>query len=343
MKTKTDARALDHKTLTELRKRAVARIQAGESPTAVARVMGIHVRTIFRWLALYRSGGLDQLNAGKRGGRRRKLDGKAMKWLYDTVTMKNPLQLRFPFALWTSTMIRELIRKHLGIPLSRSSVCRLLGQLGLSAQRPLWKAYQQDPETVLQWIENEYPKIRRKAREVGATIYFGDEAGVRSDFHSGTTWAKRGQTPIVSSTGARFSANMISAVSLRGQLRFMLTKGRVTAKVFIEFLKRLLINAPGPIFLIVDGHPTHKAKCVRRFVDAQEGKFELYYLPPYSPELNPDEYVWNDLKNNCLGRKLITSPDQLRKQVIGHLRKIQKMPELIKSFFRSPTTKYATI
>lgn len=340
---KTDARSLDHKTLTELRKRAIARVQAGEMPTAVARVLGIHVRTIFRWLALYRGGGWHRLDADKRGGRPPKLDGKAMKWLYDTVTMKNPLQLKFPFALWTSTMIRELIRKRFGTKLSRSSVCRLLAQMGLSAQKPLWRAYQQDPAAVQKWIDEEYPKIRRKARKVGASIFFADEAGVRSDFHSGTTWAKRGQTPIVSSTGQRFGANMISAISARGQLRFMLTKKRVTAKVFIEFLKRLMVNAPGPVYVIVDGHPTHKAKCVRQFVEAQEGRLMLFLLPSYSPELNPDEYVWNDLKNNCLGRKVIKSKAELRMQVISHLRKLQKMPELIKSFFRSPTTKYAAL
>jgi len=340
---KTDARAIDHKTLTELRKRAVARVQAGEIPTAVARVLGIHNRTIFRWLAKYRSGGWHNLDAQKRGGRPPKLDGNALKWVYNTVTMKSPLQLKFPFALWTSTMIRELIYRRYGIKLSRSSVCRLLGQLGLSAQRPLWRAYQQNPELIQKWIDEEYPKIRRQARRVGAEIYFGDEAGVRSDFHSGTTWGKRGHTPIVSSTGARFSVNMISAVSPRGQMRFMITKARVTAKVFIEFLKRLLVNASGPVFLIVDGHPTHKAKCVRRFIESQQGKLKLFLLPPYSPELNPDEYVWNDLKNNCIGRRVLSSKAQLRKQVLSHLRKLQKIPALIMSFFQSPTTRYATI
>ena len=340
---KTDARSLDHKTLTELRKRAVARVQAGETPSAVARVLGIHIRTIFRWLANYRGGGWQNLDAKKRGGRPPKLDGKALKWVYDTVTMKSPLQLKFPFALWTSVMIGQLIHERYGIRLSRSSVCRLLGQMGLSAQRPLWRAYQQNPEVIQRWVDEEYPKIRRQARKVGAEIYFGDEAGVRSDFHSGTTWGKRGQTPIVSSTGARFGLNMISAVSPRGQMRFMITKGRVNAKVFIEFLKRLLVNAPGPAFLIVDGHPTHKAKCVRQFVESQEGKLRLFLLPPYSPELNPDEYVWNDLKNNCIGRKALSSKEQLRKQVLSHLRKIQKMPALIISFFESPTTRYAMI
>jgi transposase len=286
---KTDCRALDHKTLSELRKRAVARVQAGESPTVVANVLGVHIRTMFRWLALYRAGGRQNLRAGKRGGRPPKLDGMALKWIYNTVTLKNPLQLKFPFALWTSSMIGELIRKRFGVRLSRSSVCRLLGQMGLSAQRPLWRAYQQDPEAVRRWTEEEYPAIRRRARKLGAEIYFGDEAGVRSDFHSGTTWGQRGKTPIVSSTGARFGANMISAVSAQGKLRFMVKKGRVTATAFLEFLKRLLVNAERPIFLIVDGHPTHKAKCVRKFVDAQQGKLELFYLPGYSPELNPDE------------------------------------------------------
>lgn len=340
---KTDARSLDHKTLTELRKRAVARVQAGEIPAAVARVLGIHGRTMFRWLANYRGGGWQNLDARKRGGRPPKLDCKALKWVYDTVTMKSPLQLKFPFALWTSVMIGQLIHQRYGIKLSRSSVCRLLGQLGLSAQRPLWRAYQQNPEVIQKWIDEEYPKIRRQARKIGAEIYFGDEAGVRSDFHSGTTWGKRGQTPIVSSTGARFSLNMISAVSARGQMRFMITKGRVTAKVFVEFLKRLLVNALEPVFLIVDGHQTHKAKCVRKFVESQEGNLRLFLLPPYSPELNPDEYVWNDLKNNCIGRKVLTSKAHLKKDILSHLRKIQKMPMLIMSFFQSPTTRYATI
>jgi transposase len=340
---KTDARALDHKTLTELRKRSVLRIQAGENPVVVAGVLGVNVRTVFRWLALYRRGGWQSLDAGKRGGRQPKLDGKAMKWIYNTITTKNPLQLKFPFALWTSAMVRELIRKRFGVKLGKSSVCRLLNQLGLSAQRPLWRAYQQDPEKVRRWLEEEYPEIRCKARRVKAEIYFGDEAGVRSDFHSGTTWGKRGLTPIVSSTGARFGANLISAVSTQGQLRFMITRGRVNAGVFIAFLKRLLVNASRPVFLIVDGHPTHKAKLVRSFVDSQKGKLELFYLPPYSPELNPDEYVWNDLKNRCLGRKLITSPMQLKLEALRHLRKLQKMPGLVKSFFLAPTTRYAII
>jgi len=216
-------------------------------------------------------------------------------------------------------MVQTLIAERYKVRLSHSSVCRLLHQLGLSAQRPLWRAYQQNPAAVKRWLETEYPAIRRRARGEGAQIFFADEAGVRSDFHSGTTWGRRGQTPVVLGTGARFGANLISAVSAHGQLRFMLTKGRITAAVFIEFLKRLLVNAPTPVFLIVDGHPTHRAKSVTRFVAAQLGKLALFFLPPYAPELNPDELVWNDLKTHGTGRKLITSLAQLRQMIVAHI------------------------
>ena len=339
----TDARTLDHKTLTELRKRAVASVQQGQRPEDVARALGINLRTVFRWLALYRSGGWGKLDARKRGGRPPKLEAQALKWVYDTVLGTNPLQLKFPFALWTTAMIGELIAKRFGVHLSRSSVCRLLAQMGLSAQRPLWRAYQQDPEAVRRWKEEDYPALRRRAGRLGAQIFFGDEAGVRSDFHSGTTWGLRGQTPIVSSTGARFRVNMISAVSAQGQLRFMLTEGRVTASVFVEFLRRLMARASAPIFLVVDGHSTHKAKLVRRFVESQGGRLELHYLPAYSPELNPDELVWNNLKTHTLGRKVMASREELRRMVLSHLHRMQKLPALIRSFFRAPTTRYTAL
>lgn len=337
----TDARGLTHDQLTEIRKRAVAAVQSGESPEVVARAFGVHRTTMYGWLARYRDGGWDRLDARKRGGRTPKLDARAMQWIYDTVTLGNPQQYKFRFALWTSSMIVVLIKEHLGVKLSRSSVCRLLGQLGLSAQRPLWRAYQQDPAVVEQWLSVEFPRIKARAKAAGAAIWFGDEAGVRSDAHAGTTWAPRGKTPIVSTTGARFGINLISAVSRQGDFRFMGVKGRVNADVFITFLQRLMQGMTRPIFLIVDGHPTHKAVKVRRFLETMEGRLELFYLPPYSPELNPDEHVWNDLKNNGIGRQVITGPDQMRDRVIGHLRSIQKSPDLVRSFFQAPTTVYA--
>ena len=161
---KSDARALNHSTLTELRKRGVAAVQSGESPTQVAAALGVNLRTLFRWLAQYRRGGWGQLDARKRGGRPPKLDGRALRWIYNTVVNKNPQQLNFPFALWTAAMVRTLIAERFNIDLSHSSVCRLLNQLGLTAQRPLWRAYQQSPETVKRWLETDYPSIRRRAK-----------------------------------------------------------------------------------------------------------------------------------------------------------------------------------
>jgi len=342
MKT-NDARRLDHKTLTELRTRAVGSVQDGQSPEVVAKALGIHRVTIYGWLSRYRRGGWSALGAQKRGGRPPKLNGKAIKWIYRTLTTKNPLQLKFTFALWTAKMIGQVIDKRFGVNLSKASICRLLAQLGLNPQRPVWKAYQQKPEAVQEWLNKEYPRIQKMARHMKAQIFFGDEAGLRSDHHAGTPWAIKGKTPVVSSTGARFGPNMISAVSAQGELRFMTVKGRIAAVQFIEFIKRLIRGTGRMIFLIVDGHPIHKAKRVARFIETESMKkrFRMFFLPPYSPELNPDERVWNDLKNNSIGRQVMKVPDQMHSAVISHLRCIQKSPERVRGYFNNEATKYA--
>jgi transposase len=336
-----DARRLTHTTLTELRKRGVASVQEGQSPEVVAPALGISRATMYGWLARYRDGGWGALDARKRGGRKPKLNAREIRWIYKTVTGKNPLQLKFTFALWTAKMIGQVIFQRFGIKMSKSSVCRLLAQLGLTPQRPVWRAYQQKPEEVQRWLREEYPRIKRLARQKKASIFFGDEAGVRSDHHAGTTWAVKGKTPVVSSTGARFGLNLISAVSAQGEFRFMTVKGRVGAVQFIDFIKRLLHGTQRMVFLIVDGHPAHKAKMVARFIETVKERFQLFLLPPYSPELNPDERVWNDLKNNAIGKQAITSPHQLQSAVISHLRFIQKTPDRVRSYYNNETTKYA--
>ena len=192
-------------------------------------------------------------------------------------------------------------------------------------------------------MQNEFPAIHARAKREKAEIWFADEAGIRSDAHSGTTWSPRGKTPIVSSTGARFGMNIISAVNPQGKFRFMCVKGRVNAGIFIDFLKRMIQSTDRKVFLIVDGHPSHKAKKVGKFLETVPDRLELFFLPPYSPELNPDELVWNDLKNNSLGRKAIASVEQLKREVISYLRFIQKTPERVMSYFRAPTTAYAAV
>ena len=339
----TDARKLSWNSLTDLRKRALTSIHEGQNPSDVAKIFGIGRRTIYNWLSLYRNGGWGALDAHKRGGRPTLLDGKKLQWIYKTVVDKNPLQMKLPFALWTAKMIGNVIEKKYGIALSKASVCRLLNQLGITPQRPVWAAYQQKPEAVQKWLKTEYPKIRAKAKKEKGEIYFADEAGIRSDFHAGTTWAAKGKTPVIQTTGARFSFNVISAVSAQGEFRFMVVKGSVNSKVFCDFIKRLTTGTSKKIFLIVDGHPTHKSVAVRERLETLKKKIELHFLPPYSPELNPDERVWSDLKNNGVGRLVTTTPEQMKKNIISFLRFIQKTPQRVMSYFTDKHVAYAAM
>ena len=336
-----DARSMDRKALEEIRIRAVQQVQAGQSPEAVIKALGMARACIYNWLALYRAGGWDALRERKAPGRQPRLTGRQLKWLYNTVTLKSPLQLKFPVALWTRAMIAKLVRDRFGVKLSVASVGRLLAQLGLSCQRPMYVAYEQNPSLVEKWLAEEYPRIRAEAREHRAQIYFGDEAGVRSDHHAGTTWAPRGQTPIVLGTGQRFGLNLLSAISAKGLLRFMVVRGRVGAAQVCEFLRRLMHGARRPIFLILDGHPMHKAKMVANCVAEFGGKLRLFFLPPYSPELNPDEQVWRDLKCNGLGRTEIVDREDMAQKVTAHLENLRGLPKKVRSFFQLPMTRYA--
>ena len=337
-----DARKLDHATLEALRERAVRRVQEGESPEIVARVLGIGRRAIYRWLADYRRGGWGALKAKPLFGRPPKLDGKKLKWVYDTVTQKSPLQLKFEFALWTREMIARLIKDKFGIKLSVNSVGRLLAQLGITSQKPLHRAIERDEALVQQWLKNEYPKIQEMARKQRAEIYFGDAAHIRSDHHAGRTWGKRGKTPIVVSTGARYAMSLISAITARGHMRFMIKeKGGVNSEVFIEFLKRLMIGAKRKIFLIVDRGPAHRSKKTKAFAESLGGKLQMFFLPPYSPDRNPDELVWKHLKADTVGRMAVSSKADFRRKVRSSMRKLQNDPEKIRAFYQKPSLKYA--
>jgi transposase len=335
-----DGRRLSHKTREEIRIRAVKRVEAGESPEDVIRALGFHRSCIYEWLAKYREGGVEALRTRQIPGRPRKLAGRHLKKIYDTVTRKNPLQLKFEYALWTRGMVREFIRSEFGVRLSETSVGRLLRKLGLSPQKPLRRAYQQNPEAVERWKQEEYPEIRKLAKSEGAAIYFCDEASVRSDYHSGTTWAPKGETPVVKTTGARFSVNLISAISPKGHLRFMTIDGRLTADKFVTFLQRLIHNAERPVFVILDGHPVHRSARVRKHVASTNGMLRIFFLPSYSPELNPDELVWNHIKNHRVGRSPISGPDDLKLRVISALRSLQNLPSLIQGFFRERHVRY---
>jgi len=337
---KLDGRKIGSKAMEEIRLRAVQRVQAGESPEKVIEALGFARACIYNWLARYRAGGWHALRTGDRSGRPKKLSGSQIQWIYKTVRDKDPRQLKFAFALWTRAMISEAIKQKFGVNLSKTSVGRLLHQLGFSCQKPLYRAYQRDPELIEQWKKQVFPKIQKRAKEEGAVIYFQDESGVRSDFHSGTTWALKGQTPVVETTGARFGLNMIAAITPRGEMNFMIVQGSVNANRICEFLNRLMHGNDKKVFLIWDGHPTHRAKRVKRCIESFDGRLEIFVLPSYAPDLNPIEQLWNHTKSNGVGRQSISGPDQLKKTVIAKLRSLQKLPGKIASFFYHPDCSY---
>lgn len=339
-KREADGRAIDHHTLQVMRQRAVKAVKEGQTVANVAATLGVNIRTVFRWLSDYANGGQTALLAKTIPGRPPKVTVEEMAWIAKTVRDKTPWQMKLELGLWTLALIGEVIYRQFGKRLTKPSVGRIMRILGFTPQKPLYRAWQQDPVLVEAWQAEEFPVLQAEAKRAGAVIYFADEAGIRSDFHAGTTWAPYGKTPILKTTGRRFGFNLLSAVSARGDFRFMVQEGSVTAVVFREFLKRLLQGAKQPVILVVDGHPIHKAKLIKEFVEQQGGRLKLVFLPPYAPQLNPDEQVWGYIKPR-VAKQIPQNKVELKSLVISAMRRLQKLPELVKSFFRHPECRYA--
>jgi transposase len=322
------------------RKDAVDAVLRGESPTEVAQLLDIPLRTMFDWLARYRQGGYDALREGGRSGRPRKVTGKIMRWLYEAITSGDPQQYQFPFCLWTLAIVRTLLKREHGIELSKSGVSRLLRHLGLSPQRPIYRSYKQDPKELDKYLSRTFPELRKLAKRTGAAIYFVDEASVRSDAHRGTTWGKIGETPVVMDSGDRFGLKLISAVSPRGDMKFATFEGKMTGPRFVQFLKNLRSDTGGPIIVIVDKASYHRSGPVKQYVEASGGDVVVEHLPCYAPEYNPDEQVWNHAKAR-LAKLFIITKDELFREMRAIMQSIQRTPKLIRSFFQLEHTRYA--
>lgn len=339
---KKDGRKLEHGILEWIRKEAVKRVVKGsESPEAVIASYGLASTNIYKWIRLYKRGGWKALKSTKAKGPEKKITKKEEKQLKRWL-VKDPRQLHFNFGLWTLEMIQQLIKQKFHKELHVTTVDRLLDRMGYTHQKPLFRAWQQDSARVQKWLDEEYPAIKKEAKKEGRNIFFEDEAGFRSTDTKGKTWATRGKRPIVRTTGARFGFNAISAVSAKGELRFSIYEENFDGDVFIDFLNRLLDGVHGKITLIVDGHPVHKRKKVQEFVNGTKGKLKLYFLPPYSPERNPDEFIWQAAKA-ITKRAMITGPEQFKLQVGSILHSLQKRKERIISIFSNPDVIYAKI
>jgi transposase len=254
---------------------------------------------------------------------------------------KDPRQLRFPFALWTVKMIQSLIKERFGVAYGISGVHKLLKELGYSYQKPRLKAEEQNSEKVNYWLTEEYPAIKKEAQKEKRAIYFADESGFQATHNKMRTWGKKGKRPVVSHTGRRFSKGVISAVTPQGKLQFMQYDGGMNQELFISFLKRLEGCEKKKITLIVDGLPVHKGKKVKEYVEASQGRIKLYFLPGYSPELNPDELVWSTAKS-FVQRKMVRTKKELERTIATFLHSIQKRKGYIEQLFLHPEVAYIT-
>jgi transposase len=340
-----DARRLPQAAQEELRRRAVALVGEGRSQGEVAGLLDVSRQSVSEWVRAFRLGGEQALSAGRRGrrpGEKTALAPWQQAQVAKAIREKNPDQLRLPGFLWTRALVCELIDRRFGIRVAEKTAGRYLRVWGFSPQKPARRALEQNPELVAHWLDERYPGIESRAYREKALVLWLDEMGLRSDHTAGRSWSPVGQTPIVPGTGQRFGANVISAISNKGHLQFSVFKQRFTAPVCIDFLGRLIRQAGGQkIILILDGHPVHRAKKVRAWVEAHADQIELQFLPGYSPELNPTELLNQDVKTNAVGRRRPRSQDELIGDTRSYLRSTQHRPRLVARYFEGEHVRYA--
>ena len=323
---KIDGRSLPHETLEHIRRLAVERVHKGEKPSEVVASFGFGRTSIYKWLRVAPRSNSRALRSRPCTGRHRTLTQEQEREVRGWICGKDPRQHGFDFGLWTRRIVQDLVSRRFGVKLGITSIGRILARLNITPQKPLRRAYERDPRAVEHWMKVEYPRLKRYAKENRGTIFFLDEAGIRSDDPPGRTWGERGKTPVVASSGQRQSINAISAVTARGEFWYAVYSGMLNAHRFVEFLKDFMRGRRGPVLLVVDGHPSHRAKAVKKYVQTLKGRLELHFLPPYAPDLNPDEFVWKHIKRDGLSKRPLRKGESLRERVLNDLWQLAVRP-----------------
>jgi transposase len=339
---KRDGRSLAHNTLEEMRILAVQRMAEGEHPDDVAASFGMHRSWAYkvRAQARGRGHGVRALRSSKGTGRPRKLTRTQEQQVLRWINGRNPMQYGFDFGLWTRNLVRELVQREFDVTLSLASIGTMLARLNLTAQKPLQRAYQRNPEAIERWQHDIYPAIARQAHKENADIFFWDESGFRADSVHGRTWAPCGETPVVKRPGERQSMSAASAVNSKGAFWFATYEGGLSGELFVTLLKKLMFNRRKAVHLVVDGLPAHKKAIVKEYVASTQGKLTLHFLPGYAPDLNPDELVWSHVKRTGVARSPLRKGEKLGPRIHEQLAQIGRNPKLVRSFFRHPSVRY---
>ena len=340
---KRDARFLGAATQAEIRMRVMQALSEGMTQSQAAQSFGVSRWSIVQWTKAVRQGGFAALAAkrrGRRAGEAGKLDAKQSARIRGLVIGRMPDQLKLPFYLWTRAAVRELIKREYNVRLSLTAVGGYLKRWGLSAQRPVKRAYERNDERIAEWLAEVYPQIAARAKREHASIYWGDETGLRSEDVRGRSFAPRGQPAVARVAGRRFGCNVISALTNKGQMSFMVFEGRFQAERFIDFCARLIKQSPSKVFLIVDGHSVHRCNKVSQWLEPRRQSIELFFLPGYAPELNPDELLNGDVKR-AVSQVRPRDREAMRAATRKWLHRRQKQPKVLANLFHAPHVRYA--
>ncbi len=338
-----DARFLGPEAQAEIRLRVVSALQEGMSQTQAAEVFGVSRWSVVQWAKAHAQSGAGALapkRRGRRVGEAGKLSAKQCERMRSLVVGRMPEQLKLPFYLWTRAAVRELIRRECAVKLSLGAVGGYLKRWGLSAQRPVKRAYERNDEAVAHWLAEIYPQIAARAKRERARVYWGDETGLRSDDVRGRCYAPKGQPAVVRVPGRRFGCNVISALTNKGEMNFMVFEGRFRAEQFIGFCERLIKQSAAKAFLIVDGHSVHRCTKVRDWLETRTEQIELFFLPGYAPELNPDELLNGDIKR-AVSQVRPRDRDAMKAATRKWLHRRQKQPTVLANLFHAPHVRYA--